>query len=160
MENKGLLEYQTKGTLTKNFLEDYSHLCKKIYSHWRLRMDISEFYECCVEKLVTRITAFDPARSNIGNYCYNLILNEARRIHSLESHLVSSELEEVLLYQEAPDNSLIQDIWKLAVLAYNKGIYLNQEQLLADYQRGLGKNENVSSPLCTVFCWLRYTGRI
>lgn len=154
MENRGLLEYEERGELTKAFLEDYNHLCKKIYSHWILRMDFTEFYGCCVEKLVLRIKAFDPKRSTIGNYCYNVILNEARRVYSLEKHLTPSEMDDVLLYHEAPREDLIIDIWKFAILAYNKGIYVDQEQLLADYQR------KKATPACTVFCWLRSMGRL
>lgn len=154
MENKGLLEYEATGEITKNFLEDFNFVCKKIYSRWKLNLSVEDFISCCTEKMLLRISAFDSTRSNIGNYIFNLVLNEARRIHSLDLHLVDTAAEEFLLYKASPADDLIYDIWRFALYAYSLGIYVNQEQLLADYQRGLDK------PWVTVFAWMRSCGRL
>lgn len=154
MENNGLLDYEKTGELTKNFLEDFNFVCKKIYSRWKLNLSVDDFISYCTEKLLLRIGAFDPSRSNIGNYIFNLVLNEARRIHSLDSHLVEKEAEEFLLYRASPEDTLSMDIWKFALYAYRLGVFINQEQLLADYQRGLSK------PWVIVFAWMRSRGRL
>lgn len=154
MEGKGLLEYEEKGEITKNFLADYEKLCLKIYSRWSLIMDFEEFYGYCVEKLVVRLASFDSTRSNIGNYVFNLILNEARRCYSREKHLSSADYDTVMLYQACDDQSLVQDIWEFACFCYKKGVYVDQKKLLSDYQEGL------ETPAVKTFTWLRARGGI
>lgn len=147
----GFNDYLDFGKLTESFMVDYSRLCEKIYKQWHLQAPLEEFEGYCVEKLVVRIPMFDSTRSNIGNYVYNLILNEARRVHSRELSDNPVDLEEVSPYLEDTSDygSLVDDVYDFACLAYKRGLYIDQTSLIARYQTCQ------MTPLVKVFTWFR-----
>lgn len=152
----GLLDYVQTQQITSDFLQDFNNLCKKIYKRWCLSCSLEDFIGYCTEKLVLRISGFEPSKGNIQNYVYNLILNEARRVYSAGKHLSNTDLDVVSLYTESSTDtdSLLRKLWDFAIYAYQHGIWVNQKQLLANYQC---KN---MTPAVKAFVWFIQSGRV
>ena len=151
---EGFLDYTTTGEITNQFIEDYYRLTAKIYSYWSLTMPYEDFRDFCVEKLVNRISNFDPAKGLIGTFVYNIILNEARRIHSKEKHEATLEIEVADETEYKANTRVYEALTYFVEDAKRKGITISYDRTLAGYQ--LQEKE----PYARAFTWLLGKGRL
>jgi hypothetical protein len=160
----GFLSYLETGEFTPDFISDVDRLIKKIYNRWRLYEDLSEFHAFCWAKIVRSMRIYEEQngreRGPVSTYLYQVIMNEARRLHSKFKRVTCDDAEDVLDQGlSASDSSGFHEDFDLrdrlrsfAIRAYHLGVFVDQEFLLKNYCGG------ISSPGVKAFTWTAILG--
>jgi hypothetical protein len=160
----GFNSYLKTGKFTPDFIEDVDVMISKVFSRWNLYETEDEFRSFCWAKIVNSLKIYDEQGGRetgpLSTYLFQVIMNEARRIHSKFKKFSSDDASE-LAEQAGPasrgdahssDLELRGRICSFARRAYALGVYVAQPVLYRNYCADL------DSPGVKAFKWASILG--
>jgi hypothetical protein len=160
----GFNSYLATGKFTPDFIEDVNLMISKVFSRWSLYETEDEFRSFCWAKIVNSLKIYDEQGGRetgpLSTYLHQVIMNEARRIHSKYKKFSSEDASE-LPEQVQPglsggahgeDLDLRGRLCGFARKAYRLGVYVDQAALYRNYCAGL------NSPGVRAFKWASILG--
>jgi hypothetical protein len=160
----GFNSYLSTGKFTSDFIEDVDTMISKVFSRWTLYETEDEFRSFCWVKIVNSLKIYDEQGGRetgpLSTYLYQVIMNEARRIHSKFRKFSSDDASELaeqvgaVSHKDAhgEDLDLRSRICAFARRAYRLGVYVDQVVLFRNYCSGL------DSPGVKAFKWASILG--
>jgi len=136
----GLTSYLSSGDFTPDFIDDVNMMISKIYASWTLYEDEDEFNASCWTKIVSSLKIYNRD-GNLSTYLYQVIFNEAQRIHSKHKRMSCDDIDELpgrnpVLFQVSAreDDLMVRDrVHEFACMAYEMGVFVNQKELYRNY---------------------------
>jgi hypothetical protein len=96
----GFYSYLETGEFTSDFISDVDRLIQKIYGWWSLYETLDEFVASCWTKIVNSLKIYEEQNGRetgpLSTYLYQVIMNEARRVHSKHKRMVLEDASDVL----------------------------------------------------------------
>jgi hypothetical protein len=160
----GFNSYLSTGEFTPDFIEDVDVMISKVFSRWKLYETEDEFRSFCWAKIVNSLKIYDEQggreQGPLSTYLFQVIMNEARRIHSKFQKFSSDDASEVAEQAvvashggvHGSDLDLRGRICGFARRAYALGVYVEQAVLYRNYCAGL------DSPGVKAFKWASILG--
>ena len=156
----GLSTYLSTKEFTQDFMDDVDMMISKTYISWSLYEDEEEFRSSCWTKIVSALEIFDASVGLLSTYLYQVIWNEAQRIHSKHKRMTYDDLDELPKFNkvwaversEDEDLELRSRVCSFARSAYAMGVYVRQESVYRNYILG-----NLT-PAVKAFMWTSILG--
>jgi hypothetical protein len=160
----GFNSYLSSGKFTPDFIDDVDTMISKVFSRWRLYETEDEFRAFCWTKIVGSLKIYDEQGGRetgpLSTYLYQVIMNEARRIHSKYSKFSSDNASELVEQVDTvshgdvsgSDLDLRDRLCSFARRAFGMGVYVDQYVLCRNYYAG------TDSPGVKAFKWANILG--
>ena len=137
----GLTSYLVSNQYTPDFIDDVGMMISKVYAMWSLYDDEEEFTASCWTKIVNSLKIYNKDSGSLSTYLYQVIWNEAQRIHSKHKRMAFDDIDEIpksfQVWTNAisfDDDLMLRDrVCSFACRAYEMGIYINQSSLYRNY---------------------------
>jgi len=151
----GFTSFEQSQEFSKEFISDVNLLISKVYKKWSLYEDEEEFNSSCWTKIIKALSIYNNPEGSLNTYLNWVVWNEATRIYSKYRKMASDDITEKVdadpLWRKNPDEHqdfLHRDrVCSFARLAFDMGVYVNQQELYKNYLLG-----NLS-PAVKSFMW-------